>query len=211
LDDEARVTARKLLLATGVVDEMPEIEGFKEFWGKSIFRCPYCHGWEVRDEPLALYGNGAIGFELAELLKGWSDDFVLCTDGAANLSDDERKLLAKNNVLIREERIVRIAGKNGQLEHIVFADGKTLARKAIFFRPAQHQFSRLAEQLGCEFTNTETVKVDDFGQTSVSGVYAAGDMVHPMQKVVFAVSRGALASLAVNRALLQEDFRSRTA
>src|SRR5213594_4001133 len=78
LDDETRIACRKLLLATGVVDEMPEIEGFKELWGKSIFHCPYCHGWEVRDQPLALFG----GIELAELLKGWSDDLVLCTDGA---------------------------------------------------------------------------------------------------------------------------------
>ena len=207
LDDETRIACRKLLLATGVVDEMPEIEGLKELWGKSIFHCPYCHGWEVRDQPLALYGNGAVGFELAELLKGWSDDLVLCTDGVATLSEDESKLLSKNNISIREERIVRVEGKNGQLENIVFANGETLARKAIFFRPKQQQHSVLAKQLGCEFTDFGTVKVDDFGQTSVPGVYAGGDMIHPMQHISFAVSRGALAAVGINRALLQEDFR----
>jgi len=202
LDDETRIACRKLLLASGVVDEMPEIEGFKELWGKSIFNCPYCHGWEVRDQPLALFG----GIELAELLKGWSDDLVLCTDGAT-LSEDESRLLSKNNIAIREERIVRVEEKNGQLENIVFANGETLARKAIFIRPKQQQHSALAKQLGCEFSDSGTVKVDDFGQTSVPGVYAGGDMIHPMQAISFAVSRGALAAVGINRALLQEDFR----
>src|SRR2546427_4284091 len=134
LDDETRIACRKLLLASGVVDEMPEIEGFKELWGKSIFNCPYCHGWEVRDQPLALYG----GIELAEFLKRWGDDLVLFTHGAT-LSQDERRLLFKKKIEIREERIVRVEGKNGQLENIVFANGETLARKAIFMRPKQHQ------------------------------------------------------------------------
>lgn len=207
LEDGTQVSSRKILLATGVVDEMPEIEGFKELWGRSIFHCPFCHGWEVRDQPLALYGNGAVGFELAELLKGWSNDLVLCTDGAATFSVDEHRLLAKNQVTIREERIARVTGSNGQLENIVFANGETLARKAIFFRPKQHQHSDLAKQLGCEFTDFGTVKVDDVGQTSVAGVYAAGDMIHPMQQIAFAVSRGALSAIGINRALLQEDFR----
>lgn len=208
LDDETRITSRKLLLTTGVVDEMPEIEGFKELWGRSIFHCPYCHGWEVRDQPLALYGNGSEGFELVELLKAWSDDLVLCTDGAATLSEDERNLLSRNKVSIREEGIVRVAGKDGHLENIVFANGETLARKAIFFRPKQQQHSVLAKQLGCEFTDFGTVKVDDFGQTSVPGVYAGGDMIHLMQQISFAVSSGALAAAGINRTLLQEDFRN---
>ena len=202
LDDETRIACRKLLLATGVVDEMPEIDGFKELWGKSIFHCPYCHGWEVRDQPLALFG----GIELAELLKGWSDDLVLCTDGAT-LSEDESKLLSKNNIAIREERIVRVEGKNGQLENIVFANGETLARKTIFFRPKQHQHSVLAKKLGCEFTDLGTVKVDEFGQTSVPGVYAGGDMIHPLQHISFAVSRGSLGAVGMDRALRREDFR----
>ena len=106
---------------------------------------------------------------------------MLCTDGAT-LSEDESRLLSKNNIAIREERIVRVEGKNGQLENIVFANGETLARKAIFIRPKQHQHSVLAKQLGCEFTDFGTVKVDDFGQTSVPGVYAGGDMIHPLQQ-----------------------------
>src|SRR5206468_9053096 len=134
--EETRMAGAELWLATAVVDEMPEIEGFKELWANSIFHCPYCHELEVRDQPLELYG----GIELAELLKGWSDDLVLCTDGAT-LSEDESRLLSKNNIAIREERIVRVEEKNGQLENIVFANGETLARKAIFIRPKQQQHS----------------------------------------------------------------------
>src|SRR5438132_14141426 len=126
---------------------------------------------------------------------------------ARHSQKNERRLLSKNNIAIREERIVRVEEKNGQLENIVFANGETLARKAIFIRPKQQQHSALAKQLGCEFTDSGTVKVDDFGQTSVPGVYAGGDMIHPMQHISFAVSRGALAAVGINRALLQEDFR----
>src|SRR5213080_1096142 len=137
------------LYSAGVKAAKAQSKGFKELWCKSIFNCPYCHGWEVRDQPLALYG----GIELAELLKGWSDDLVLCTDGAT-LSEDESRLLSKNNIAIREERIVRVEEKNGQLENIVFANGETLARKAIFIRPKQQQHSALAKQLGCEFSDS---------------------------------------------------------
>src|SRR2546429_6625084 len=105
LDDETRIACRKLLLATGVVDEMPEIEGFKELWGKSIFHCPYCHGWEVRDQPLALFG----GIEPAEMLKGWSDDLMPFTD-RATLSEDKTRLLSKNNIANPQERICCLEG-----------------------------------------------------------------------------------------------------
>ena len=204
--DGERVTARKLLLTTGVIDELPDIEGFRAFWGSSIFHCPYCHGWEVRDQPLALYGNGQIGFHLTTLLRGWSNDLVLCTDGPAELDEAERKLFSKYNIPIREERIMRVEGQKGQLERIVFTDGSSLARKAIFFRPNQRQHSDLPQKLGCEIDSNGLVKVDELGQTSVANVYAAGDMSRRMQQIVQAVSSGAMAASAINNALLAEDF-----
>jgi thioredoxin reductase len=206
LKDGELVTARKLLLTTGVVDELPDIEGFGEFWGGSIFHCPYCHGWEVRDQPLALYGNGQMGFQLTGLLRGWSKDLALCTHGPAELGEEERKLLSKYNIPIYEERIMRVEGQNGQLERIVFSDGSSLARKAIFFHPKQRQHSDLPQKLGCEMDSNGLVKVDELGQTSVANLYAAGDLTRRMQQIVQAASSGAMAAAAINRALLMEDF-----
>ncbi len=200
LGNGERITARKLLLATGVIDELPDVEGFGEFWGRSIFHCPYCHGWEVRHQPLALYGNGAVGFELAVLLKGWSNDLVLCTNGATELDEEKRHHLARHHIPIREEKILRLEGQNGQLERIVFANGNPLARKAIFFRPQQRQHSELPRQLGCEIDSHELVKVDEFGQTSLPNVYAAGYMSRLMQQIALAVPSGVLAAGAINRA-----------
>jgi len=206
LGNGEQATARKLLLATGVIDELPEIEGFREFWGNSIFHCPYCHGWEVRNQPFALLGSGQIGFELAVLLKGWSDDLVLCSNGAAELDEEKRQLLARHNIPIYEEKILKVEGQNGQLERIVFVNGDTLPRKIIFFRPHQRQHSDFPQKLGCEFDSNGFVKVDEFGQTSLPNVYVAGDMSHLKQQITFAVSTGATAAAAINHALLLEDF-----
>jgi thioredoxin reductase len=93
LDTGEQLTARKLLLATGVTDKLPEIEGFAQLWGTSVFHCPYCHGWEVKDQPLAIYGKGETGFEMAQHLTGWSHDLILCSDGDAGLSDEQRTQL----------------------------------------------------------------------------------------------------------------------
>ncbi|MEH2250180.1 hypothetical protein [Nostoc sp.] len=86
LESGTELEARRLLLATGVIDELPAIAGLQELWGVSALHCPYCHGWEVQDQPIALYGKGQVGFDLCVLLKGWSDDLVLCTDGPANVN-----------------------------------------------------------------------------------------------------------------------------
>jgi thioredoxin reductase len=204
--DGSTVRARRLLLAFGVIDDLPEVEGIEALWGRSVLHCPYCHGWEVRDQPLALYGRGKTGIQLAQLLCGWSDDLVLCTNGPAKLSAEEREQLARHGVQVREERIVRLEGNAGLLARIVFADGSDLARSAMFLRPPQRLRSDLAARLGCELTDHGLIQTDEWGRTSVHGVYAAGDAATPLQQVIRAAASGASAAIAINHALLVEDF-----
>ncbi|MEX1021124.1 MAG: NAD(P)/FAD-dependent oxidoreductase [Litorilinea sp.] len=201
-----QVTARKLILATGIRDELPAIPGFQELWGKSIAHCPYCHGWEVRDQPLAIYGNGDDGFELVRLLRGWSHDLVLCTNGPADLSGDQRIRLETKGIPIREEPIVALEGAQGQLETIVFADGSRLARHAIFMRPRQYQRSHLPQRLGCTLTSNGLVQVDLTGRTEIPGLYVVGDAAQRAQSIGMAVSSGSLAAGMLNHELAAEDF-----
>lgn len=206
-EDGTMKQSRKILLAFGVMDEFPAIENFGEFWGKSVFHCPYCHGWEVRDEPLAVIGNGNTGIEMAALLKNWSADLVLCTNGKAELSADQQTLLETHQILVCDEKIVRLEGNNGRLETIVFKTGEKIVRHGILIRPKQVLRSDLAEKLGCELNELNLIKTTNvFNETSVKGVYAAGDITSPMQAIAVAVFQGGAAASGLNHALIAEDF-----
>jgi thioredoxin reductase len=202
---EAR--ARKLLLATGVVDNLPEIDGFRELYGRSVFHCPYCDGWEVRDQPLAIYGRGDRGLGLSLELTTWSRDLVLCTDGPSEIDGDGRGRLERNGISVRENRVARLEGRDGILERIVFADGSDLRRRALFFTTGQSQRSSLSNQLGCEFNDKGTVRTGKYETTHLSGLYVAGDASRAVQWVVVAASEGAEAAFAINTDLTKEDLR----
>lgn len=206
-EDGTEAVARRLLLATGVVDDLPEIEGLSERWGRSVFHCPYCHGWEVRDRPLAVLGRGEEAMELVKLLRGWTRDLVLCTNGPAELGDEARAKLARHGVPVREEPVVRLeGGAEGGLERIVFASGDPLPREGILLRPPQRPASPLAERLGCEHLPSGAPVVDVFLQTTVPGVHAAGDLNRRFQSVSAASAEGAMAAAGINHALLAEEF-----
>src|SRR4028118_309123 len=154
LDDGAVVRARKLLLATGVVDELPDKPGFKELWGRGVYHCPYCHGWEVRDRPLAVLNSGAGPAQRAAFTRHWRRDLVLLTDGPANLNEEGRRTLRALDIPVREERISRLEGEpggaSGGLGRIHFEDGSSLEREGLFYVPPQRQGSELAKMLGGE-------------------------------------------------------------
>jgi thioredoxin reductase len=205
LPDDERLVARKLLIATGVVDHVPEIPGFHELYGRSVFHCPYCDGWEVRDRPLAVYGRGARGFGLSLELTGWSRDLVLCSDGPCELGAEERARLDRNGIRVREEPVARLEG-SGRLERIVFASGEPLARHALFFTTGQTQQSQLARRLGCEINEKGTVRTGKYETTHLTGLYVAGDASRAVQWVVVAAAEGAEAAFAINTDLLKEDL-----
>jgi thioredoxin reductase len=216
LADATHERARRLLLATGVIDQLPAIDGLAALWGRSVFNCPYCDGWEVRDQPLAVLGADHRAFQLALHLTGWSDDVVWCSNGPlpAPLQEAGGALLAARGVRLREEPIAGLEGADGQLARIVLATGEAVERRAAFLHPPTRQRSDLPGQLGCVLLEDGSVSVGDFGQTSVAGVFAAGDMARrptmpvPGAQIVIAAAEGAIAAIAIDQDLLLNDLAS---
>jgi thioredoxin reductase len=206
LSNGVRAVARKLLIATGVIDEIPNLEGVDSFYGRSVFHCPYCDGWEMRDQPLAVYGKGENGLGLALELILWSRDLVLCTDGPAELSAAGLARLAQHHIPVHEEKILRLEGKGDVLSQIVFAEGQTIQRRAMFFSTGQRQASELPKKLGCEFTEQGCVATGEYEATNVPGLYVAGDASRLVQFVIVAASEGAQAAVAINKELIKEDL-----
>jgi thioredoxin reductase len=214
LADGTREAARRLLLASGVVDQLPAIDGLAGLWGRSVFNCPYCDGWEVRDQPLAVLGADQRALQLALHLTRWSDDVVWCSNGplAAPLQEAAGAQLAARGVRLHQEPIVRLEGADGQLARIVLATGEAVERRAGFLHPPTRQRSALPGQLGCVLLEDGSVSVGDFGQTSVPGVFAAGDMVRrptmpvPGAQIVIAAAEGAIAAIAIDQDLLMNDL-----
>lgn len=202
-----RMRSRKLLLATGVVDNLPQIDGFGELYGRSVFHCPYCDGWEVRDQPLAVYGRGERGVGLSLELTAWSRDIVLCTDGDAGIETDDRERLQSNGIPILEDRVSKLEGTDGILEHVVFVTGERLARRALFFTTGQSQRSGLLDRFGCEFNEKGTVRTGKYETTHLPGLFVAGDASRAVQWVVVAAAEGAEAAFAINSDLIKEDLK----
>ena len=201
-----RVSARGIVLATGVRDVLPDIPGFSKLWGTGVFHCPYCHGWEVAGRPLALYGRGETALHLARLLRGWSDDLVLFTDGPSGLADAERASVERNGITIREEAVERLVGARGHLEAVVLEGGERVARGGLFLAPRQELRSDLAPRLGCPLSDEGRVQADAVGRTSVPGVFVAGDAGPGPQSVPTAAASGAVAGAMLNHDLLAAEF-----
>jgi thioredoxin reductase len=207
LTNGERFVARKLLLATGVGDNLPPIEGFRQLYGKSVFHCPYCDGWEVRGEPLGIYGKGQRGLGLALELTVWSRDLVLCTDGPSEIDEEGLHRLERNGIGVREDRIARLDAAEGVLSQIVFTSGQTLPRRALFFTTGQYQRSDLLTQLGCEFNDKGTVRTGKYQTTHLAGLFVCGDASRAVQWVVVAAAEGAEAAFAINTDLIKEDLK----
>ncbi len=211
LGDGTTEQAHRLLLATGVADQLPPIPGLAELWGRGVFNCPYCDGWEVRDQPLAVLAADPRNLQLALQLTCWSPDVLLCSNGPAGLDEDTRRLLAAHKVQLREEPIASLDGDD-RPERIVFAEGEPVARAAAFLHAPTRQRSDLPRELGCTLLEDDSVLVDDLGQTSVPGVFAAGDMARrpsmpvPGAQVVIAAAEGAIAAVAIDQQLLLQQL-----
>jgi thioredoxin reductase len=202
LDEGGVVAARRVVLALGVVDQLPEIAGLRERWGHGVFHCPYCHGWEMRDLPLAVFGNGADGVRMARLATGWTRDLVLCTNGPATFGADERALLERNGIAVHERRVVRVEGEGKGVSGVVFEDGEVLPRAGVLVRPPFRQRSDLPAALGCALTEQGVIRIDEDGRTSVPGVFAVGDCASMMQQVAVGVGQATRTAIALNNELL---------
>ena len=209
LHDGQTEICRKLLLATGVVDHLPPIAGVEQFYGISVHHCPYCDGWETRNQAIAVYGKRRRGFEMARAMTAWTRDIVLCTDGAARLSATQRTHLQRNGISIVQERIERLDGTGGKLREIVFRTGRRLKRSALFFDTPSSGQSKLAQALGCQFAGHGGVKCGQYEATTVPGVFVAGNIIKDVQLVIVAAAEGTRAGFGINRALTREDFERR--
>ncbi len=186
--DTGEVFAREVLLATGMVDEHPDIPGYRERWGHSIHHCPFCHGWEMRDRPLAALVSDEAAAHYAPLLKNWSRDVVVLTHGRT-LPADARAAVEAAGIPIHGAEIVALEGRDRELEIVRLADGTTLERGGLFVKPKQHQCD-LVRGLGLELDDMGFVVVDMFGATSLPHVWAAGDLATGMQQVGEAAAMG---------------------
>ena len=205
--DGFTLTARKVLLTTGLTDEVPQIEGIEQLYGRSVHHCPYCDGFEHRDQPLAVYGAGDKGAGLALMMKQWSSDVVLCTDGASEISPTMQSRLKQHDIAIWAQRIAKLEGtEHGALQRIHLQGGNVLDRTAIFFTTGCRQTSDLSAALGCARDKKGGIVTDPVTEeSSVRGVYVAGDASRDVLLVAVAIAEGAKAGVAINRALLQED------
>ncbi len=206
LVDAQQFECRALLLATGVIDQRPDVPGLEELYGKSVHHCPYCDGWEWRDRPLVVYGRGKSAAGLASKLTNWSRDLVLCSDGDTELDAEQLAALKQLNIPIETRRVSRLEGNHGMLQNVIFADGSRLAREAMFICTHQIQGSTLPAMLGCEDFSKRSVPTDEREQTCVPGLFVAGDASRDVQMVIVAASEGAQAAFAINKYLLAQEL-----
>jgi thioredoxin reductase len=198
-----RERTRFLLLASGVRDQLPAIEGLDECYGRSVFHCPYCDGWEWRDKRLVALGRRAAPLALS--LKTWSASVVLCTHGT-RVDTTGRRRLAANGIDVRMATVARLAHVAGRVTRIELAGGESIPCEAVFFSSAQYPQDSLAERLGCVFNRKGTVNTGSLCDTNVPGVFVAGDASRDAQFVVVAAAEGIKAAVAINKALQRAEL-----
>lgn len=203
-------STKKLLFATGLKDVMLPIPGFAECWGKSIIHCPYCHGYEVRNQPTAILANGDAAFHYAWLISNWTKDLTLLTNGKSSLTNEQNSQLQANNISIIETEVKEIQHENGQVQNVIFKDDSSLKVDAIYSGLPFEQHTDIPKQLGCEFSEDGHILVNSFQQTTVEGVYAAGDNSTPMRAVSVAVSSGTVAGAIINNHMALQNFEKTT-
>lgn len=208
--DGRSVRGRRVLLATGMDYVPPDVKGLAELWGDTVFHCPFCDGWEQRGLPLAVLAWGEDAIHQSLLLRGWTDDIVLLTDGQGGIDDDDRARLTSGGVIIDERPVDELVGTDGRLTAVRFADGDTLPRQGLLVSAGLHQRSDLAERLGAEPgeatpSGEQAVWVDDLYRTTAQGIFAAGDLSAQVPQVVSAISTGSGAAEAIVQCLLADE------
>ncbi|WP_437308130.1 NAD(P)/FAD-dependent oxidoreductase [Sorangium sp. So ce388] len=196
LEDGKEILSLVVLLAVGMVDEPPRIDGFERFWGKTVFGCPYCHAWEFRDRPIAVIDSGPKGLGACRILKNWSSDVTLFTDGATDLDPEALDRLEKaGGAVIINKRVRRFVGDTA-LSAIELEDGEQIPREAVLMFPKQHQ-TPLVQQLSLDFTEDGFVRVNEQRETSQRNIFAAGDLTSPSQLAIIAAAEGTNAAIQI--------------
>ncbi len=195
-----------MLLATGLVDILPDIPNLEKLYGRSVHHCLYCDGYEYRDQRLAAYGEPTKGIELAMMMLLWSRDLVLCTNGGTLTSSQKNKLTSMG-IDFNDARIASLEAENCRLFGIQFVDGSRADCKALFFTTGCKTGSDLGERLSCKRDDKGGLAVSENCETSVPGVFVAGDASRDVLQIAVALGEGARAAMAINKALLLEEGR----
>jgi thioredoxin reductase len=199
---------RRLLIATGATDELPPIPGLRERWGRDFLHCPYCHGWEVRDQPLGVLSAGAGSVEHAQLIRQWSDDLIFFTH-THELTEAEREQLEVRGIRVNDNEVRGLDVRDDRLRGVVTADGRIVERAALFVRPEiRPRLDGLLRHLDCQTDDLGFIRVDTVGKTSAPGAWAAGNVANPRAQVITAAGEGSAAAISINADLVDEDARS---
>jgi thioredoxin reductase len=197
--------ARRILVTTGVHDRLPDIPGVRQRWGRDLLHCPYCHGWEVRDQPIGVLGTEPDSVQHALLVRQWSEDVVFFAHTHSLTAADGDRLRARGIQIVRGE-VDRLVVESDRLTGVRLADGRVVGRTAVFIRPANVPHADgLLTDLGCVTDDAGFVVVDGTGRTSSDGVWAAGNVVDPRAQVIASAGAGNTAAIAINADLVQED------
>ncbi|MBO3269540.1 MULTISPECIES: NAD(P)/FAD-dependent oxidoreductase [Hymenobacter] len=205
-EDGQTFRGRKLLLATGIRDEMPALPGFADCWGISVLHCPYCHGYEVHSQPLGVLGNGDMGFHFARMIQHWSADLRVFTNGPSTFTAEQTQQLQAHSVRIIETPLAALEHEAGQLRYLRLTSDEQVPLTALF---AHVPFSLPLDfhaQLGCELTENGHLRTNEMGATTVPGVFAAGDLTTPMRQISVASAQGGMTGGALDRELIAADF-----
>ena len=209
--DKERFQSRRLILATGLIDELPSIPGLRERWGKSIFHCPYCDGYEIGGGKIGVIATLPLSEHFAKLITDWGE-VILFTNEAITLDQDSRDGLRKKGVLVEDRKIARIDGLSmDRLDGVVLNNGSKIGVKAMFIATFFRMAAPFARDLGCALVHTprgDIVQTDELKMTSVPRVYAAGDMSRLTHSISFATSDGVTAGVSAHQSLVMEEETS---
>jgi thioredoxin reductase len=204
----AKLVAPFVLLATGRIDLVPAKPGFRDFYGRGVYHCVHCDGWEHRDQKLIAYGSGEQGYDLALSLLCWSRQVTLCTDGPAQLTTKQKAKLRANQVEFFEDNVLTLHGNpNEMIRGISFEGRDDLPCDALFFCSDCLQKSNLAEELGCELDETGSVTCDEHAATGVPGLFVAGNVRGGVHLAIVAAAEGAEAAMAINTSLHEQRLK----
>jgi len=201
------ILSKKVIFAVGMKDEPLSIAGLDKVYGKSAFVCPYCDGWELRDQPLVIINKGEELMHFAPIMSGWSKHLTVCTNGPDELTDEQRDELRRNEVSLFESSIKQIDSHDGIVKQVVLEDGTAISCRGIFFRPELVIGSSLPQAIGCEMTEWGGIEVDDFGKTSVPGIYSAGDGTTRRHQAIAAAAMGAFVAAMINNELNTDSWK----
>ncbi|MFP7343428.1 NAD(P)/FAD-dependent oxidoreductase [Bacillus safensis] len=201
--------AKKIILATGLQDILPEIEGIHDVYGKTLFSCPFCDGWELKDKALALIAENQRALHMAKLLSNWTKDLIVFSNGHV-LAEEDKVLLTAHSIQVIDVPIVSIDHDNGQLRSLQLANGEIVKREGGFVASEFKQSAPFAEMLGCQMTKNAGIETDILGRTTVSGVFACGDSLGGPAQLVLAAAAGSQAGMGVIHELVQEEFQEKT-